>query len=53
MIATTRQEERGMQRRTFIINSTEEGGVLFLVKNKSQATDALNLVRQAYERVTD
>lgn len=37
----------------FIINSTEEGGVLFLVKNKSQATDALNLVRQAYERVTD
>ena len=37
----------------FIMYASEEGGVLFLVNNKSQIADALHLVRQAYERISD
>jgi uncharacterized protein with ParB-like and HNH nuclease domain/predicted transport protein len=37
----------------FIMYASEEGGVLFLVNNKNQIADAMHLVRQAYERISD
>jgi uncharacterized protein with ParB-like and HNH nuclease domain/predicted transport protein len=36
----------------FVINATEDGGVLFRVRGKEDLTDAMHLVAQAYERVS-
>jgi predicted transport protein len=36
----------------FVINACEDGGVLFLVRSKDDLASAMNLVSQAYERVS-
>ncbi len=39
--------------RAFIINASESGDVLFSLKNTSQIPAAMEIVRQAYEQVTE
>jgi predicted transport protein len=36
----------------FVINSIEDGSVLFLIRNSNDLDDGMHLIRQAYERVT-
>jgi len=37
----------------FITHASESGGVLFSLENESQVSAALNVVRQAYEKVSE